>query len=314
MGESAVITSVSTQVSVIFLLILSGYVLSKLNIITKQGCSELSGILLTIVTPCVLLRAHHVDFDYSAIKMLLVAYAFSIFIHVVYIIICEFAFGFSKDKDKSVINKTSAIYSNCGFMGIPLLEACFGSEGTFFGSAYLAVFNVLAWTHCRYVISKNTDKQKESALKKILLNPGVIGVLLGLIIYFTQIKFPTPIKNTVWFIAELNTPLAMFVLGNLLSRADIKSTLKNKSIYSVALFRLITAPIIFILILKLFGLGNVMAYAIVISSACPTAAIIAIFAERYGKDALYASNIAVVTTLCSLITIPFICYLSTLIL
>lgn len=302
--------SVTTQVLVMLILIIIGYVISKKDILTQKGASEMSTVLINIVTPCVIIKAYHIKFMKSEITNLFIAYCVSIAVHIIYILLARVYFWKTQDKHKKMINRLSGAFSNCGFMGIPLIEACFGTAGVFFGSAYLCIFHVFIWTYCKRVFEKSEGHKS----RVNLLNPGIIGVTLGLFFYFTQIKLPVFAYNSISFLADLNTPLAMIVLGNFLARSGIIKSLKDPGVYTVSLFKLLIAPLLLAFCLSFINADPVMAISIVISAACPVAAIIPIFANRHHSDYDYATNLTVATTVISLVTIPVVSIISSFIL
>lgn len=293
---------VAVQVAIVFILIAVGFVLKKGRLIDENGSKQITNILLTIVTPCVLIKSYQREFQASQAMNLLWAAGFAVLIHVVMIVIATLIYRPEESK-RYRINIFSAVYSNCGFMAIPLLTAVLGDDGVFFGASYLAIFNICYWTHgvCLY-----TGDRKSLSLKKAFLNPGVIGTLLSLALFFLRIELPGIILSPVEYIAGLNTPLAMIVLGAYLADVNITKTFKNLSIYTVSLMRLIVFPVIAILLAKVMRLDENVATAVLISSACPTATVTTLFAAKFGLDARYASEIVSFTTILSILTIPLV--------
>ncbi len=288
------------QVIIIFILMSVGFVLSKLKIIDEKGTGQMTEILLNVVTPCVLINAYQREFDSSLVGGLLYAGLYSLLIHVVAILICTLMY---RRKETRKINIFASIYSNCGFMAIPLLSAAMGADGVFFGSAYLAVFTLLYWTHGVCVYSGSI---KEISPKKIITNPGIIGTVIAIILFVCRITLPGVIRESVSYIAALNTPLAMIVMGAYLTRINFKKALKNISIYIVSAMRLIVIPVVAIAIAKVLGFEGDFVKAVLISAACPTAAVAALLAVRYNLDAPYATEIVSVSTIFSVVTIPLI--------
>lgn len=294
-------STVSIQVFVMFALIIMGYVLTKAGTITKKGASDMSGILLTVVTPCLLIRTYQTKLDSASVHALIYAFIASFVIHFVLIALSAVYFRGVKDEEMRKIDRFSSVYSNCGFMAIPLLQATFGNKGVFYGSAYLAVFNILSWSHG---IRLYSGKDGTLSVKKIFFNPGIIGTMIALVLYFLQIKLPSVVMSVVNYTADLNTPLAMLLLGSFLARTNIISAFKNPQLYAVSLFRLILAPITAMLLFALFKTDRYIAMSILISASCPTATLAALFAEKFDMNAAYGSQISAVTTLYSIVTIP----------
>lgn len=302
--------AVSIQVFIMFVLVIIGYVLTKKNVITRNGSADISNILLTIVTPCVLIRAYQIDMNKDLLFTLGIAFGVSLLLHVVMAFISKMYFSFIKDPQKQLLNTFSGFASNCGFMGIPLLNATLGDKGVFYGSAYLAVFNCFIWTYGIHMFDKGKNGIN---VKKLILNPGIIGTAIAMMLFFFQIKLPSVLGCVVGYIADLNTPLAMLLLGSFLARVNLISTFKQLQIYAVSVLRLIICPIIAIFIFAIIGADKTVALSVIISVSCPVAAIGAIFAEKYNLDAGYCSQIASITTLYSLITMPIMVQIATLI-
>lgn len=293
---------VFVQVLIIFVLMAVGFVCAKAKIIDERGTRQMTDVLLMLVTPCVLINAYQKDFSPQLVRGLVLAALFAIAIHIGAIAISTAVFK-KEETLRYRINIFAAVYSNCGFMAIPLLAAALGTEGVFYGSAYLAVFTVLYWTHGVYLYCGSASG---ISFKKILTNPGIIGTILAVFLFAARIKLPYVIAESVSYIAGLNTPLAMLVMGAYLTRVDFKKAMKNGSVYAVSFLRLILIPLLAVLPAKLCGADGVTVKAVLISAACPTASVTALFATKYNLDSAYAAELVSITTVFSVVTIPLI--------
>ncbi|MBQ8525446.1 MAG: AEC family transporter [Clostridia bacterium] len=301
---------VAQQVFIMLVLIFTGFVLSKKNVITKNGSKDISGILLSVVTPCVMIKAYQIDYTPEIAKELGLAFLLSLLIHVIFIAFSYVICRFEQNREKRIIDIFTCIYSNCGFMGIPLLEATMGDKGVLLGSAYLAIFNVLVWTHGLFHYGGSI---KLLSAKNLIKNPGVIGVAAALVLFFLRVRIEGPIMDIVGYFASLNTPLAMLLLGTYLARAELKTALKQPGMYVVTFVRLIFLPIAAMVFLKLLGIEAFLATTLILSASCPVAAISAIFAEKFDMDTGYPSQIVSVTTLLSLATLPLMSLIASII-
>lgn len=290
------------QVLIIFMLMAVGFVLTKAGKLTDDGVKQMTEILLVIVTPCVLINAYQKDWDKELVSNLISAVLFSFVSLVVSILLCTAVFR-KESSLKYRVSIFASVYSNCGFMAIPLLSAALGDMGVFYGSAYLAIFTILYWTHG---IAMYAGSLNEISARKIITNPGIIGTVTAVLLFAFQIKLPYAVGQTVSYLASLNTPLAMIIMGTYLAKVNIREALKNKSIYVVTALRLIVIPLITILFIKVVNIDDTVTKTILISSSCPTAAATALLASKYNLDAKYATEIVAVTTLLSIVTIPLI--------
>lgn len=299
--------TVAIQVLIIFILIGVGFVLTKAKKLDDAGVKQLTDILLITVTPCVIIQSYQKDFDVKYLKGLMMAVAASAIIHIIAVVLSNFFFK-KEDSLKYRVSRFASICSNCGFMAIPLLSAALGSDGVFYGSAYLVVFTVFYWTYGVFICTE--DIKKCFSLKSVIINPGVIGVIIGLILFFARIKLPYVISASVSFMASLNTPLAMLILGSFLVKVDIKKAVKNLGLYLVCLLRLVLIPLVSVLVIWLLRIEADVAKSVLICAACPVATVTSLFASKYELDSVYASETVAISTIVSIITIPTVIIIS----
>lgn len=292
---------VLNQVLVIFILMMTGAILFKAKIIESGGVAQMSKILVTIVMPAVIIKAYQTDFNGELLKNLLCATLLALALHIIAILLSMLIFR--KNNERNAVNIFSVVYSNCGFMGIPLLTAVYGDMGAFYGSAYFAVFTILSWTHGIWIYSKGKTKID---IKKIIFNPGIIGIVIALVLFFARIKLPFVVYESVNYLAMLNTPLAMIILGTYMAKLNFKDITDKFNILIVSVLKLAIIPLVGIAIIRLLNIAGDVTGAVIIGAACPTAAIASIFASQYDSDAVYATVVVVITTLLSIATIPLL--------
>lgn len=294
------------QVTIVFILIVVGFILRKTNTINETGVKQMSNVLLLFVTPSVLIISYQRDFKAELAINLLTAAVFTLIVHIMMILATSIIYR-KKSNEKTRVNIISSIYSNCGYMAVPLLSSVLGDMGVFYGSAYVAIFQILVWTHG---VTVCTGDIKSLSIKKALINPGVLGVAISLLLFLTGIKLPEIILEPVKYMAGLNTPLAMLILGSYLANVDFKKTFAKASIYGVFFLRLILFPVIAFFLARLMNLQSDVLAANLICASCPVATIATLFASKYDLDAGYASEIVSISTLLSIITIPLVMMLT----
>lgn len=229
---------VLNQVIVMLLLMSVGGLCFKLKLVSAEANKNITNIVLYIVSPMVILNSFLSPFKKD--KALLLGYAFLLAI-ISHVIAIAVSYIFLRKKSERLpIERFAVIYSNCGFMAFPLIEALFGAEGIFFASAYITVFNLLSWTHGFLMISGKTDKK---SIAKAFYSPVVISVAVGLIIYFIGIPVPNVLKETVRQLSLLNTPLAMLVTGINLAQSDIIAAFKKLRSYYIVLLKSLVIPL-----------------------------------------------------------------------
>ena len=300
----------ANQVVVMFLLLAAGMILYKIKMITDEGSSQLTAVVLYVVTPLLVLDTYSMKYDAAVAKNMLLGFALSAGSIVLAIIVSNLL-RIKGTRESLATERFTVIFTNCGFMGIPLAEAVFGSIGVVYCTTYLTMFHLFVWTYGLALMrGKNTEKKTLAARIKPFVTPTIICVILGLLVYFLQIPLPKQFKSAIGYIASMNTPLAMLVSGVYIAKSDLLGALRRGRVYAVSLVKCILIPLIVAFLLAPLPFNEELKTTILILSACPSAANGMLFANRFGGDAKAASNIFTLTTLSSVVCIPLIVMLS----
>ena len=304
------VATAAKQVFILYVLVLLGFICDRTKIYTEKAARLTNDLLFYIVTPAVIIQSFSsVEMTDENVRGMLMSFLGGTILHVVAIAIC-IPFWRKTDKNPSCIYKYAAIYGNVGYMALPLAEAELGAEGVFFCSGVLIPFNIFAFTHGIYLMSGESAKKTGFNPKWLILNPGVVSVLLGLPLFFFNIRLPSLISVPVNYVAGLNTPLAMIMFGTYLSKTNLKTMFLKKDTYLVAFLKLIALPAVILAVLKLMGVKGTLLTALIISASAPSANNTVMFAAKYGKDSAAASQVVAVASLLSIITMPLFIALS----
>ncbi len=300
MGENFI--TVGTQVLELFILIAVGYLCGKTKILNDKTAKSITDIVLYIVCPCVIIDNFIRPFEVEMLGKLLTTAAAALCIHAVSIVIAMLIFH-DKQPTRNRVYRFALIFSNCGYMSLPMQQAILGSDGVFFGAVYIVIFNVVMWTFGVWLSSG--DKKSLSA-KKILLNPCIIGMAVGLVIFLTSLPVPEVIAKPITFLANLNTPLPMMIVGYYLSQTKIRDAFKDGKGFICVLFRLVVIPLLAFGGMMLCGIRDTVLVTCVIAAAAPTAAATTMFAAKFDNDARLSVNLVTLSTLLSVVTMPLI--------
>ena len=293
--------SVILEVAVILILIVIGYFTVKKGMFTKESLGSITSFLLYIVTPCLIvssfLSAESGKVDGWTLLLAAVLPALSIVISIA----LSYLFFRKEPSGRRRVLRFSMIFCNVGFMGIPLVEGIVGSEGVLYGSFFIAVFNIFCWTY-GYVMMGGGKVR----LKALLLNPGVIGLVIGLPLYLLDVPVPALFVEPVELISALNTPLAMIVVGGYIAQVKLRAFVSDLAVYKMAVLRLVVAPLLYLALVWLLRPDETLLMSTVIQAATPVAANCVLFAVQYDSDAELASKSVAVSTALSVVTIPLL--------
>lgn len=299
------VSIIAFQSAVMLILLTVGFFLRKKNFLSDETTKQLSNIIVTIINPILIFNSYQTEFNEKLIKGLGEAAVLALLSHIVFIITAKIFVR--KTHGNFEIERFSLIYTNCGFMGIPLVEAAFGSEGVFYLTAYITAFNLFIWTHGAALMSG--EKPSAKGLMKIVLSPAIVAIVLGLVTFFTGIRLPDIIQQPLDYLGSMNTPLAMIVSGSTIAKAGLKAAFTNKRVYLYQAIRLLVLPAVLVglFIPALFaGVQPMVISVIVIASSAPTASLTIMFAHKYERNAEYASSCFALSTIFSMATMPFI--------
>jgi len=300
--------TVGEQVLILFILICIGAITGKCGIIKRDAIPSINSFILYFVAVSVIIKSFYRDFDVQMFKGLGIAALLAVLTHVLNIVIAHL-FIHDKERKKECVLRFASVFSNCGFMAIPLQTALLGDRGVFFGAVYIAVFNIACWTYGLILMSG--DKKNLSA-KKIFVNPGVIGVSLGMLLFLTSVKLPEVVYMPISYLAALNTPLPMIVIGFMLWEIfssgikEIKGLLTNGKLYLAMIIRIVIVPLMMFAIMSLLQIERTIMLSILICASAPVAAMTSMFAEKFGGDEELSVTAVSISTILSLITMPVI--------
>lgn len=289
------------QVLILYILIAIGFVADKTGLYTEKASKLNTNLLFYIVTPLVIVNSFmSIDNSRENLKNFAIAALGGVLIHVIGMVLILPLFR-KTEKSKAGLYRYACMYGNCGYMALPLANAVLGAQGAFYCSAIIMVFNIFSFTHGIYIMGAQKGGFN---FKKLLINPGTIGVALGLPLYLLGVELPTVIATPVSSLASLNTPLAMLIFGTYIAHTDLKTMFTDKRIYMVACVKLIAIPLIMIAGFKLFNIPKELAMAISVSASAPCANNTVILAGKYGLDTGVASKTVALVSFFSIITMP----------
>ena len=294
--------NVLTQVIILFILIFVGVILAKTKVLNDNAVKSMTDFVLLLVTPCVIIKSFIREFEPALLKKLLISVAATALAHIGFIILSRLLLK-TKDISQQKVLQFGVIFSNCGFMSIPLQQAVLGDEGVFFAASYIAIFNVFVWSYG--VLLMSGDK-KYMTPKKLIINPGIIGVSIGLLIFLLSIPVPKILAEPVSYLAALNTPVPMVIIGYHLAHSSILKGLKTIACLWGIILRLFIFPLLALGVMYLCGIRGSMLISLAISCCAPVAANTTMFASKYGGDTSLSVNMVSLSTLFSLISMPVV--------
>ena len=316
---------IDVLITVVFLIVLAlpGFIFAKMKLLPEKTAESISTIVLYCCQAALLITSFQERaFDPTIGLNILWVILLSAAVHMCMFLILKLVFIKKSRETKIRVVKYAGVFANCGFMGFPFLQSLFSgnaalSEIMIYGAALIAVFNVLNWTFGVYIM---TGDRKLVSPKKILLNPVIISVAIGLLLFFL---LPAPLADlaqegsildkiltkfiaSVNYIAAMVTPASMIVVGIRLANVNVKQLFMDKWAYVSAAFKLVVMPMIAILIVAFIPISSTVKYTVFFLLSMPAATGTTMFAVKFGGDSDFASVCVLLSTVLSVITIPLL--------
>lgn len=289
------------QVLTLFFMMVMGYYGSKKGFINKAVEKGMSEILLNITLPFLIITSFNIDYSKELLENAFKILIYSIIIHGSLLLFTRFLY-IKNEKKKQGVLRFVTTFSNVGFMGYPILNNVLGKTSVFYAAIFNMGFNLFLWT----IGVRILDKDQKESFRKVITNPSMIAVFVGIILFITPWNLPLPIKEGIKYLGNTTTPISMIVIGSMLSKVKINDLFSDFSLYYGSFNILILVPLIVLLVMKTFRIDKNLIEICVIIEAMPGATLAPIIINGSGKDASYASKIVFLSTLISMITIPLI--------
>ena len=296
------------NVSVLFLLIVIGFIAGSTNLISEEGQKDITQLVLYITMPATIISAMQVEMNAQRLETSFIIFVILIFCYCFMYLVGRFTSRLLPiTKGQQDIFQVALLLSNTSFMGYPIILSILGPDALFYavvGAGF--IFECVAWSLGTYLISLNGTDIAVFNWKKIFFSPGILSIIIGLSIFAFQISIPEPINSAINAVSPATSPLAMIVIAIMLSRSNIKEAFQNKTLYFAAALKLLVIPIVILFTLKLLGFTGASLVIPVIMISMPSASYVAMFSSNYGNDEQYSSQIVFLTSLLSMVTIPLI--------
>ena len=299
------------QVAILFVLIGAGAVCRKTKLVDELSVKGMVNVLITIVTPSLIIECFQRPFESSMLVQFALAFAIAAAMHVFLIVLSRYtAKGSARELP---VLRVATVFSNAGFMGIPLEYAILGPKGVFYGIVYVTMFNLFMWTWGLSKMKEEGERSKEKGERskeegglKMLINPGTVGLLIGLPLFLFSITLPEIVKTPVKLMSELNTPLAMLVIGYYLAGADLKSVIRSHQAHLATFLRLVVSPLVLIAVFFCLQhyFDRTMMLALTIAASAPVGAMVTMFASKYDRDVDLSVALVSGSTIVSILTMP----------
>ena len=295
--------ALSEQMILLFILIFIAYIASKVKLLPSNANKVLADLVVNITNPATILYAVATSSHALSNAAVLGILGITILTLGGQILL---AHGYTKilriDRRSAGVYRFMLVFSNCGFLGYPVVRAIFGADAVFVASMYNLIFQILCFTYG--VQQVGGDPSAREFKPKTFLTPMVVTSVLALILYLTNVPFHPMVVDTLSLLDRITSPASMLAIGCALAAYPLKQIFGRWQVYVFCVVRLIVIPVLVWAILRLFISNDLILGVMVVLSALPAATNTALLCAKYGGDESTAASGLFVSTLLSLLTLP----------
>lgn len=284
-----------------FIIIAIGFLITKKGIFSAKARTDVTDIVLYVVLPCNIFSSFSKDVSPEVLRQCGVVLIVSTCMHLFYTLLTKVLYRKARPERREVM-QYATIISNSGFMGLPVIASVFGQTGMLYGSIVLIPLRIFMWTAGLSLFTTTAAKDK---IKTVATHPCIWAVILGFIYLLLPFELPEFLAGTISTVGNCTTTLSMLVVGSLLSGVELKSVI-DKDCFYYSFLRLAAIPAVVFGVLLLLRVDKLVTGVAVLSAAMPAATVTAMLAEKYGRDAKFASKMLFVSTALSLVTLPIV--------
>ena len=298
---------------VLLTMMMVGFFSYKKRLLNKETCKHLSKLVVNILNPLLLIDGVIGKESGGNVSLVWL----NILMVVIYFLVL-FVLGFPVVKLLGITKKETALYrvmlmfSNVGFMGIPVITGLYGSDSTVYIVFYMIGYNIMLYTYGIHLVRKGNGEGEQTGgvslkdtLKKIV-NPGVIACVVAIIIFAFHPPVPGPVADIITGLGQPAVPLSMILIGASMAEQNFKEIITGKRMYAFLSLRLLSIPILAALVVSALHLDRQVMGVFGLMLAMPVGSIVVLIATDQGADEKLCTRGCVLSTLFSVLTIPVV--------
>jgi predicted permease len=328
------------QLGMFVIYVLAGIILIRTKVLNRENMEVVSRLVIKLALPVMIFTntVNGVDKEMLFHSLSILGIAFFMYI-------CLFGLSFLSGKlfhlqgDHQQLYSAMSAFGNIGFMGIPIVTSIFPERGMLYISVFTMIDQLMLWTvgvrltskagdrvekvseiqsSCgqvkadrknvavgRSATDRTVDKRVSFDFKK-LINPVTVAIVLSLIFILAGIQLPEILNTAFLKIGATATPLAMIYLGGVFACMDVRKYVCKLDYYGIVVIKMLIFPVIFYLIQGLLPISAEIRMTMTLTSAMPVMSSVVMMANAYGTDGDYAMGGILVTTVCSIVTLPLV--------
>ena len=292
---------------VFLILMMVGLLLVKVRIIDEATSRKLSAIVLYVANPALIINSSQTEHVIPGAQLLTTL----LIVMVMFVALVGIAVVLPKllrvDREQRNAYAVMTVFSNVGFLGIPVVNELLGSQALLYVSVFVLVFNMMIYTYGIMTLQRGTvEASQKVPVWQMIVNPGVLSSIIAVTLYLLNIGLPQVITAPLSYLGNLTAPLSMIIIGAALAHVKIREFFTDWKLLVFSMIKLLALPIAFGFLLKMIIGGGDMLSVCIIMMGVPVGSMTVMLAQEYGGDVPLLSRGVTLTTALCVVTIPLV--------
>ena len=300
------------QMLVLLVMMLIGYIVFRIKWLDANAFGKMSKIVVNVLNPCLMIngvlgKAVNLKGDmlFQTLVLVVVYYGALILLSI------PVASILRVKKKHYNLYRLMLIFSNVGFMGIPVVTSIYGKEAMLLIAFYNLGYNLLLYTYGIYLAStggepgEKAETAKDAGWKK-LLNLGVASCLISIIIFLSGVTMPDSVCTFFDYVGNAAVPLSMILIGASVAQGGKKEFFLDRKMYVFMAVKMLAIPVAAALLMRLLPWPAMVEGVFILMLAMPVGSIVVMLAAESGADEIECTKGSILTTLLSVLTIPIV--------
>ncbi len=289
------------QMLALLIMIGAGYLAAKTDMLDEHTNNQMSGMIVNVFNPLLVLASSanavgQIPLDTMAVVGVIAAGMFAFFI-IAGMLLSPF---FEKDREQRKIYQLMFVFSNVGFIGIPVISSIFGAEYVVYVTEFMLVYTFVFYT---YGIALMEGRFSPASLKS-MINPGTIFGLAAMAVIVFEIQLPDFIITAVTYLGNVTSPVALMAVGFALANSDLKKVFGQPGLYIFSVVKLLILPLLMLPLLKLAANDETLLPVCMVMFGMPIGNMPLILGNQKGMDVTSCSAAIILTTVLCVFTVP----------
>jgi len=297
------ILTVFLQMLALLVMIAAGVIAAKGKMLDTHTNAKMSTMIVNIFNPMLILSSAAGAVGQVPLQRILLVFGIALGMFLFFIlagmVLTRF---FSKDPVQRKIYQLMFVFSNLGFIGIPVVSSVLGAEYVVYVSQFLLIYNLVFYTYGRTLMRGRFNL----AALRSLINPGNIACVLAMVLVLANIQLPGFLHTAVDYLGGAASPLALVSVGFTLANANVKEIFGDKKLYLFTFLKLLVLPVVLLPFLRLLPVDDGLAAVCLVMFGMPVGSMPLMLITERGLDGRTCTAAVIMSTILCVVTVPIL--------